>query len=61
MRSQTEKKSCIIYADLEVLIKKIITINMIQKNLQRQKYVNIFRGDINIEKKLSLYLAEDFY
>ena len=34
---------------------------MIQKNLQRQKYVNIFRGDINIEKKLSLYLAEDFY
>ena len=33
---------------------------MIQKNLQRQKYVNIFPGDINIEKKLVYILQKTF-
>ena len=34
---KSDKTPCIIYADLESLIKKQITVEIIQKNLQQQK------------------------
>ena len=37
----SDQTPCIIYADLESLIKKINKCKIIEKNLQQQKYVNI--------------------
>ena len=70
---KSDKTRCIIgdleslnHVDLEFLIKKQITLKIIQKNLKQQKQVNIFlcislRGDaadlVNFEKKKMLPLT----
>ena len=46
---KSDKTPCIIYADLESLIKKLATVKVIQKSFQQQKQVNIFVADIQCQ------------
>ena len=46
---KSDKMPYIIYADNESLIKKQITVKIIQENLQQQKQENIFLADIQIQ------------
>ena len=47
---ESEKMTYIIYADIESLIKKLMDVQIIQKNLQQQKQVNIFLADIQCQQ-----------
>ena len=51
---KSDKTPCIIYADLESLIKKLATVKVIQKSFQQQKQVNIFVVDIQCQLYRSL-------
>ena len=55
---KSDKTPDITYADLEPLIKKKITVKIIQKNLKQQKQMNMFLENIQCHKISTVYIAE---